>query len=171
MTRAKSGSLDRTRMRGGVPMNAGFRIPTTAEAVELAQQRFDLRKYLNFAWRHWQLIAATTAIALVIGLIYIARATPLYTATAQVLLQLQQTKAPGAEATTESLGDDIPLIENQLAILRSDPLLRRVVVKEGLATLPPSSAKDVPSSDQTADPNSAEARIIQGAIDRLRFAM
>jgi polysaccharide biosynthesis transport protein len=149
-------------------MNAGFRIPSTAEAVELARHGFDLRKYLNFAWRHWKFIGAVTAIALVIGFIYIARAIPLYTATTQVLLQLQPTKTPGTEAASDGPGDDVPVIENQLAILKSDPLLRRVVIKEGLAALPPSSAKVSSTPDQTEDPNSAEARIIQGAIDRLR---
>src|SRR6478672_12605723 len=120
-------------------MNAGFRMPTTAEAVELARHGVDLRKYLNFAWRHWKLIGAVTGVALVIAFIYIIRATPLYTATTQVLLQLQPTKVPGAETTADGPSDDIPLIENQLAILRSDSLLRRVVLKERLVDMPTSN--------------------------------
>jgi uncharacterized protein involved in exopolysaccharide biosynthesis len=104
-------------------MNVGFRIPTSVDAVERVERGLDLRKYLNFAWRHWKFIGAVTGLALLMGLIYVARATPLYTATTQVLLELQSQKAPGAEGpASEGSIDDVPLMENQLAILRSDSL-------------------------------------------------
>ena len=76
-------------------MNAGFKIPTRIDA-EPAERRFDLRAYLNFVWRHWMFIGAVTALALVWRVIYLVRATPLYTATTQVLLE-QREKAPGLD--------------------------------------------------------------------------
>ena len=40
-------------------------------------------------------IAAVAGVALVVALIYLVRATPLYTASTQVLLSAQREKAPG----------------------------------------------------------------------------
>src|SRR5215467_5496611 len=113
-------------------MNVGFRIPGTIE-TEPAERGFDLRQYLNFVWRHWVFITSVTGLALLIAVINLARTTPLYTATAQILLE-RPVKAPLDSSSTEyySFGD-FAFIENQLAIIRSEPLLRRVVVKERLA--------------------------------------
>jgi capsular exopolysaccharide synthesis family protein len=110
-------------------MNVGFPLPTRVSA-EPTERRFDLRKYLNFIWRHWILIGAIAALALVVAFIYLARATPLYTASTQVMLELQREKAPGDTSSDQSIFDYASVIENQLAVLKSDSLLRRVVVKE-----------------------------------------
>ena len=67
-------------------MNVGFRIPSKVD-TEPAERTFDLRQYLNFVWRNWMFIASVTAFALLVAVIYLARATPLYTATTQVLLE------------------------------------------------------------------------------------
>src|SRR2546427_2580625 len=112
-------------------MNAGFRIPS-ALGTEPAERSLDVRQYLHFVWRHWMFIASVTALAFVIGVVYLARTTPLYTATAQVLLE-RPAKAPTDTGSTDYGFGDYSFIENQLAIIRSDPLLRRVVVKERLA--------------------------------------
>ena len=71
---------------GAQPMNAGFQIPTRIE-TEPAEGKFDLRKYINFVWRHWMFIGSVTALVFLIGVINLVRATPLYTATTQVLLE------------------------------------------------------------------------------------
>ena len=44
-------------------------------------------------------IASVTAFALLIGVVYLVRATPLYTASTQVLLE-QHEKAPGLDAAS-----------------------------------------------------------------------
>src|SRR5262245_6095137 len=113
-------------------MNAGFKIPTRIEAEPAAERRFDVRVYLNFVWRHWLFISAFVALALLLAVIYLVRATPRYTATTQVLLESAE------RAPTETGGADFYrfsdrlYVENQLAILASDSLLRRVVTKERL---------------------------------------
>ena len=66
-------------------MNVLFQNPTKLDA-EPAERGIDLRTYLNFLWRHWMFIGAVAALALLVGFIYLARATPIYTATAQILL-------------------------------------------------------------------------------------
>ena len=86
-------------------MNVGLRIPSTVD-TEPPERMFDLRGYLNFVWRNWLFIVAVTAFVFLIGVVYLVRATPLYTASTQVLLEQQQ-RAPGldAAANDDRLGD------------------------------------------------------------------
>src|SRR5215469_5393850 len=116
-------------------MNVGLRIPSRVD-TELPERKFDLRQYINFLWRHWMFIGSIAALTLIIGVVNLARTTPLYTATTQVLLEPPQRIPTDSGSTDYGRMDDFSFIANQLAIVRSDPLLRRVVVKERLATPP-----------------------------------
>src|SRR6516165_4004066 len=109
-------------------MNVGFRIPTNINAGA-TERTLDLRQYLNFVWRNWMFIASVTAFVFLIGVIYLMRLTPLYTASTQVLLE-QHERAPGPDAANDIRADDFTFVDNQLAILQSDSLLRRVAIKE-----------------------------------------
>src|SRR5438876_5501462 len=151
-------------------MNAGFRVPTSVE-TEPAEPKFDLRQYVNFLWRHWVFIASVTALVFVIAVVYLARATPLYTATTQVLLEPPR-KAPTDTGSTDYYQfNDLSFIENQLAIIRSDSLLQRVVVKERLA-VPPPAAKEPQSTEPSKEsPASAEDESILDGINSLRGAL
>ena len=143
--------------RGVQPMNVGFRVPTRVD-TEPAERGFDPRQYLNFIWRHWIFIASVTALAVLMAAIHLARAIPLYTATTQVLLERPE-KAPTDTGSPDYAFNDYSFIENQLAIIRSDPLLRRVVLKERLAPTQP-TAKEPQSTDAPKeDPASAEERV------------
>ena len=82
-------------------MNVGFKVPTQFEP-EPAERKFDLRTYINFVWRHWMFIGAVTGVALIVGIIQLVRATPLYTASTQVLLE--RDKAPGDTAPDRYVG-------------------------------------------------------------------
>ena len=148
-------------------MNVGFRIPTKAD-TEPAARGFDVRIYLNFVWRHWLFIGSVAALALLIAVVYLVRATPLYTATTQVLLE-EAEKAPTDTSSPNFYRfNDRSYIENQFAILRSDSLLRRVVIKERLG-LPVSTANA--SESATEDPKVAEEQAIRDGINRLRGAL
>src|SRR5262249_41014231 len=151
-------------------MNVGFRIPNGIE-TEPAERSLDVRQYLHFVWRHWMFIASVTALAFVIGVVYLARTTPLYTATAQVLLE-RPARAPMDTGSTDYSGfGDYSFLENQLAIIRSDPLLRRVVVKERLAE-PRPTAKEAQSADAGKESSAAaEEQSILAAINSLRGAL
>src|SRR6516165_1576812 len=147
-------------------MNVGFRIPGQVE-TEPPERTFDPRHYLNFVWRNWILIASVTALAFLIGVINLSRATPLYTASTQVLLQ-QPERAPGLDAAINDDRSANLYMENQLAILRSDSLLRRVVLKERLAA-PPPSAKEPQGADVPKEQVAlAEDRSIRDGINSLR---
>src|SRR5690348_9033558 len=113
-------------------MNAPFKLPSQLES-EPAGRKFDIRTYINFVWRHWMFIGAVTMLALIMAVIYLLRATPLYTASTQVLLEAAE-KAPTDTGGADYYRfNDRSYIENQLAILTSESLLRRVVIKERLA--------------------------------------
>jgi succinoglycan biosynthesis transport protein ExoP len=145
---------------GGHLMNAAFKIPNF-EVAESAEQKLDLRTLINFVWRHWMLIAGVIVVALIVGLIQIVRATPLYTASTQVMLE--RDKTPGEIGSREYA--DGAAVEYQLAILQSDSLLRRAVIKENLASVP--SAGDATDEDA----KQKEEQAIQAAIGGLRGAL
>jgi succinoglycan biosynthesis transport protein ExoP len=60
--------------------------PTDKIGAGEREGSFDLREILNFLWRRWKLISAVTALSLLVGAIYLAKQTPLYTATTQILI-------------------------------------------------------------------------------------
>jgi capsular exopolysaccharide synthesis family protein len=108
----------------------------TFEAPE-PDTEFDPRQIVGFVWRHWAFIASMIALTLVVAAAYILKQTPLYTASALVLLEDQKEKT-GGDAIYADTGylDSIAMIENQLAIIRSSVFLRRVVEKENLVSDP-----------------------------------
>jgi len=147
-------------------MNIGYRIPSKKiDAEPIPERTIDLRQYLNFVWRNWMFIASVTAFVFLVGVIYLVGATPLYTATTQVLLE-QRERAPGLDAIVNDGGISDYYLENQLAILRSDSLLRRVAIKE----LAPSTRESEAAAQSKEDQESAEAAIRDG-INRLRGAL
>jgi polysaccharide biosynthesis transport protein len=147
-------------------MNVGFRIPSRVD-TEPPERTLDLRQYLNFIWRNWKFIVSVTAFVFLMGVIHLVHAIPFYTATTQVLLE-QREKAPVETGVNEGVTDGYSYVENQLAILRSQSLLRRVVIKERLA--PPSTQESQAAAQNTDDPASGEGAIIDG-INRLRGAL
>src|SRR6516225_7850937 len=147
-------------------MNVGFRIPTNINDAEATERPIDLRQYLNFVWRNWMFIAAVTAFILLIGAIYLMRATPLYTASTQVLLE-RHDRAPGLEAAGNDIRvEDPSFVDDQLAILQSDSLLQRVAIKELPAPMP----KETEGLSQNKDDPPSDTAITDG-INRLRGAL
>ena len=84
----------------------------------------------------------------VIGYVYTLRQIPLYTATAQVLLDPRKEKVAGQDAILNDSYLDYATIESQMAIIRSTVFLKRVVEKERLVSDPEfgSSHSDPPFS-------------------------
>jgi succinoglycan biosynthesis transport protein ExoP len=93
---------------------------------------FDLREILNFLWRRWKLISALTALSLLVGAIYLAKTTPLYTATTQILIDPRKERAAGQDVILSDTPLDVEALASQIEIIRSPALLRRVVEKERL---------------------------------------
>lgn len=146
-------------------MNVGFRIPSRVD-TEPVDRAFDLRHYLNFVWRNWMFIASVTALVLLVAVIYVVTAKPLYTATTQVLLA-QSDRPPALDpAVNNGTVDSYWYVDNQLAILQSESLLRRVVINERLA--PPITSEA--TTENKEDLASTERAIIAG-INGLRGAL
>ena len=147
-------------------MNVGFKIPSTVVDTEpLRERTFDLRQYLNFLWRNWMFIVSVAALAFLMGLVHLVRAIPLYTASTQVLLERRE-QAPSLNAVVNDgrFEDSYLYVENQLAILRSDSLLRRVVIKEQLAR---PNTKESQAAAQNKDEPALGVRGIIDEINRL----
>ena len=136
-----------------------------------AVQGFDLHEAISFVWRQWKIIASIAGIALLIGVIVTLTQTPRYTATALVLLEPQRQTAPGpgSEQSTSELTDAI--IDNQIAIIRSTALLKRVVERINLVA-DPEFGSTAPQGPQNSSPASnvippnvmASVNALQGAI-------
>ncbi|MCW2284305.1 exopolysaccharide transport family protein [Rhodoblastus acidophilus] len=111
---------------------------TNSEAAPEFDQRaaepagFDPREVLNFAWRQWKFIAGVTILAILLGAVNISRQIPMYTASAQLLLEPPKTKAVAQDVVQNDMPLDLPTIESQIAIIKSTSFLRRVVTKEKL---------------------------------------
>ena len=75
-----------------------------------------------------------TALVVLFGAIYIVRQTPLYTASAQLLLEPNKAKPVSQDAAPVDMPLDMAAIESQIAVIKSSSLLRRVVNKEKLVS-------------------------------------
>ena len=156
---------------------------------------FDPREALNFAWRQWKLILGVTAIAIILGALNLSRQTPLYTASAQMLLEPNKTKPVSQDAVQNDMPLDLATLESQIAVIKSTSLLRRVVLKEklvndnefgagpigpgsgmltsiknffGRATEPAATPKQATSSDAGADAYAPETI---ATIENLKYAV
>jgi succinoglycan biosynthesis transport protein ExoP len=167
-------------------LNKQFHIPAEVAHDAAADRRASLLEYVAFVWRHWMFVAASASAALLFGLLWLATAVPLYTSTAQVMLDPMTERAPVQSTAQPNVYFlDPAMIENQISLIRSDGLLRRVVEKLRLhvseARPPEPSALDgfrksffgheekVP--DVPADPQGTEEHAIAGAIEGLRSAL
>src|SRR5437764_10407470 len=93
--------------------------PTNSyEEMDEHQRRFALHETVSFVWRQWKFIGATAAITTLIGVTLLIREIPLYTATSQVLLNVQPEKTAATERLVNEIDLDMAMIENQMAIIR-----------------------------------------------------
>ena len=97
-----------------------------------ADKTFDLRDALNFVWRQWRFVAAILAASVLVGIVVLLRATPIYTATAQVLLDPRKPKVTGDDQFYTEVAFNPFAVETESAVIRSTALLRRVVEREKL---------------------------------------
>jgi capsular exopolysaccharide synthesis family protein len=145
-------------------MNAPFKIAGPVES-EPKERDFDIRSYINFVWRHWMFIGAVAGLSLLVAEVYLLRATPLYTATTQVLLEAAEKAPTDTGATDYWRLADRSYIDNQLAILTSDALLRRVVLKEQTAVAKGSTETDISNQDLISAEAQAKISALRGSLN------
>jgi succinoglycan biosynthesis transport protein ExoP len=171
-------------------VNKQFPFPPEVVTEESVDKSTSLRDYIAFVWRHWIFVVSVTALALLFGALWLARAVPLYTATAQVMLDPLSDRAPVQSPTSPNVFFlDPAMIENQISLIKSDGLLRRVVEKNRLYSVATTSPAKEPEggfgslfsgifgSPQPApkpavvDAKAEEEAAINGAVDGLRGAL
>src|SRR5262249_45573633 len=108
-----------------------------------------------------------TAIVLLVAVVHLVGATPRYTATTQVLL-LEKSSPPTEGRSGYYQGEPSYFIENQLAVIGSDSLLRRVVIRERLG-VPPPDAKPQGTGEDESKPDENQSTL--DAINTLRGAL
>jgi uncharacterized protein involved in exopolysaccharide biosynthesis len=100
--------------------------------AKVDQDAFDLRALQDFLWRRWTFLAAGAFICTMIAILILLTITPLYTSTAQVLLDPRKERIFGADSIFPELSLDAATIDSQISILQSTSLLQRVIDKERL---------------------------------------
>jgi polysaccharide biosynthesis transport protein len=96
-----------------------------------ADPRQMLQQFLYFLWRRWKFVLTVTAAILLVAEVWLAMQTPLYSASTQIIFDPTNEKLPSADGTSQSVLDSLTL-DNQIVIVKSTALLRRVVEKEHL---------------------------------------
>ena len=105
----------------------------------------DFNWYIEVLFRHARMIIAAAGICLALAVFIVLLIVPQYTASSQILLDPRRQNLLGPEATTSDLGFDANAVESQIAVIRSQSLLLRVVESEKLATEPGFGAEPPPS--------------------------
>ncbi|MDZ4052042.1 MAG: polysaccharide biosynthesis tyrosine autokinase [Phenylobacterium sp.] len=104
---------------GGMP--GGHRV-----SGGLADQ-FDLRRLFNIFRRRVRLFAAVAALVFLAAIFVTFTATPMYTATANVMLDTRQEQVVNVEAVLSGLPADSSVVDTEVEILKSRRLAERVV--------------------------------------------
>lgn len=110
---------------------------------------FDLTAFLQMLRVRQRIIVGTAATVIAITAIVVFHETPLYDASALVMLDQRQNKVMDVDAVLSGLPTDITSIENQLQILRSRSLMARVIAKLHLDSDAP-AAPEAPDFIATA---------------------
>jgi succinoglycan biosynthesis transport protein ExoP len=146
---------------------------------------FDPREMIGFVWRQWKFIIIVVIATVATAAVYNLTRTPLYTASTLVLLEPQRDRIPGTEANID-VNLDTPVVESQLAIIKSTVFLRRVVERTNLVSDPEFGSgsskveKIRPAASSTAGesrlepPSSEDSNIpadVMVSIQRLRGAI
>ena len=99
-----------------------------------ADTGIDLRRILTVLWRGKATILWTTAVSLLIAVMFVVMVPHRYTAMTQILIDPTDLRAVGNELTPTNLANDATVlqVESQVRVLTSDSVLRRVVIAEAL---------------------------------------
>ena len=87
----------------------------------------DLRQAFLIVRRNVQLISAIVIVFTVVTLVYTLQLTPLYTATAKILIDTRQSNVVNVEAVLSGLPTDSSTVDSQVEIIKSQALAFRVI--------------------------------------------
>jgi len=119
--------------------------------VGAAVSPFDLRKIYSFIRRRLAVIAGLTILGSLLAVIYALQLTPLYTATARVLVDPRKTSIVDNEAVLSGIGSDWSAVESEVELIRSASVAIRVIDKLGMSDNVVRVAPDPPFYRQIID--------------------
>src|SRR5436853_1089285 len=96
--------------------------------------RVDLKELIRIIKRRRALILWIAAVPVLLALVYDIFATPLYTASTQILIDPRDRRIVSNEVTPEALAADggVAVVESQQLVITSDVVLRRAIAREHL---------------------------------------
>ena len=116
------------------PLRRVIRHPTAAALSQAGDPRIDLKELIRVIKRRRESILWTAAIPVVLVLLYCVFATPLYTASTQLLIDPRDRRIVSNEVTPEALAADggVAVVESQQLVITSDVVLRHAIARERL---------------------------------------
>ena len=120
-------SMTTRRSYGSTSFVQAAEAPPPAAGRRDSTQISDLSGFINILRRYLPSIAFCTLAALTLALIYLALATPIYTAATTLFIDPRSRKIVSDETVQGGLGSDFALVESQVNIIGSDAVLKRVV--------------------------------------------
>jgi succinoglycan biosynthesis transport protein ExoP len=120
------------------PLRRVIQHPTAAAPLQADDLRVDLKELIRVIKRRREPILWTAAVPVLLVLLYCLFATPLYTASTQILIDPRDRRIVSNEVTPEALAADggVAVVESQLLVLTSDIVLLRAIAREHLDTDP-----------------------------------
>jgi uncharacterized protein involved in exopolysaccharide biosynthesis len=119
--------------------------------------------FVDFVVRSLRLVAVLVGLTLTVACLYMLIATPIFTARAQLLLNVQQPSLFREQLNDTRLLQDRFEIQNQVALLESDQIA--LIVAKNLDLLPASTAIDVASSAAHEQQVRQVISAFQGGLD------
>ena len=123
-----SASAETTAIHGprSVAAHADDR-PLAADRAGWAGQIPDPRRVYTLFLRRWRLLAAVAALIFVSVVVLTMRTTPLFTATANVMLDLRKQQVVDIQSVVSGLPADTSVVDTEVQVLQSRQLAERVV--------------------------------------------
>src|SRR3954467_15092600 len=120
------------------PLRRVIQHPTAGTSSRGDDPRVDLKELIRIVKRRRTLILSIAAVPILLALVYDIFATPLYTASTQILIDPRDRRIVSNEVTPEALAADggVAVVESQQLVITSDTVLRRAIVRERLAADP-----------------------------------
>ena len=132
-------NVHRLPNQAATELQAPMAAPQAVE--EVAATSLDLRALLRvFMARLWTILG-TVAVAMTLVTLVLLQMTPIYSASALIMIGQRENKVLDPEALLAGLPTDTATIENQIQILRSWSLAERVILKLNLSNDPEFNSK------------------------------
>ncbi|MEP2921487.1 polysaccharide biosynthesis tyrosine autokinase [Sulfitobacter sp.] len=113
---------------------------------ERDQDGIELARLFSAIWQHKGLILLCAVLSAALFFVLVSRVTPLYTARASVMLDSRSVQVLASDDVVSDLKLNDPLLDSEVAVLRSNTLMEKVVTRLGKDTLAPiDPALDEPS--------------------------